>query len=501
MDDTSQIDLALTTDFDPSIFDCWDDTVGTRSEDNPCKDDEQEEEGAVEDDFVRDDGGDGGNDVEKELAANYSKSLLSHSAGNNIPTQSSTDVSSANSMNTQLIIPSVMNPYLDAASATNATSMTTTHALGVQSGGLVTIGQNNNNVVGPNSSLNTSLIPQSMQPLERSSTDMSNQPPKNFLIQVQQPHQHQSNANVGYLHQKHHQQLQGHQQAILNHANTMPCAETNNRFQTIVDPALIPLAFNAALASGGNPNFVTNPAMTYYHFVSQEQQNDSTRQQQQSTSISCTQSQSLASLSHCSSQDRKMAAKAHDKNFIKLSIQQSQIESTLPPQSSDQFSVPTSQVGHSQRLHPPTVASASVVSSQQKSQGDLPPFLLFDAPIELRANFIQSQRQHGMTPMQDNNSLHYGMAVNGLHPQQSLNTQTPDFSCTFPRATISTSHSSNKVRLIDGRHGNVGSKRVKNAREQKRTQKITDLIDELRVKMERGGWKVGLKSKFHTLSS
>jgi hypothetical protein len=53
MDDTAQIDLALTTDFDPSIFDCWDETVGTRSEDNPCKDEEQEDEGADGNEFAR----------------------------------------------------------------------------------------------------------------------------------------------------------------------------------------------------------------------------------------------------------------------------------------------------------------------------------------------------------------------------------------------------------------------------------------------------------------
>lgn len=129
---------------------------------------------------------------------------------------------------------------------------------------------------------------------------------------------------------------------------------------------------------------------------------------------------------------------------------------------------------------------------------DLPPFLLFDAPIELRANFIQSQRQHGIPTMEDNNSLHYGMVVNGFHPQHR---QVLDPANVPSRGPVSTATLAEQVRLIDGRHGDVGSKRVKNAREQKRTQKITDLIDELRVKMERGGWKVGLKSKFHTLSS
>jgi hypothetical protein len=108
-----------------------------------------------------------------------------------------------------------------------------------------------------------------------------------------------------------------------------------------------------------------------------------------------------------------------------------------------------------------------------------PPFLLFDAPIELRANFIASQRAHGFPVLDDNNSFHY-------HQRQQQMQQAVD----------------PKVRLIDGRHGGNGSKRVKNEREQKRTQKITDLIDQLRDRMEEGGWKVGgSKSKYATLST
>jgi hypothetical protein len=116
---------------------------------------------------------------------------------------------------------------------------------------------------------------------------------------------------------------------------------------------------------------------------------------------------------------------------------------------------------------------------QHHQQANLPPFLLFDAPIELRANFAAAQRALGLTPLQDNNSIHYGLPpMNNSHP-----------------------HQRRRVRLVDGRHGDLGNKRVKNEREQRRTQKITDLIDHLRAKMENGGWKVGLKSKFHTLSS
>jgi hypothetical protein len=109
-----------------------------------------------------------------------------------------------------------------------------------------------------------------------------------------------------------------------------------------------------------------------------------------------------------------------------------------------------------------------------------PPFLLFDAPVELRANFIASQRAHGFPILDDNNSFHY------QHPPQFLQQQM-----FLP-----------EVHLVDGRHGGIRNKRVKNEREQKRTQKITDLIDQLRNKMEEGGWKVGgTKSKYATLST
>jgi hypothetical protein len=127
-----------------------------------------------------------------------------------------------------------------------------------------------------------------------------------------------------------------------------------------------------------------------------------------------------------------------------------------------------------------------------------PPFLLFDAPCELRANFMNAQRSHGMPAMQDNNAYHYGMAVNGFHPQDHLDPPMRAIS----EAGSSTSNSTNNtVRLIDGRHGNQGMKRLKNVKEQKRAQRITDLIEQLREKMEQDGWNVGMKSKFHTLSS
>jgi hypothetical protein len=136
------------------------------------------------------------------------------------------------------------------------------------------------------------------------------------------------------------------------------------------------------------------------------------------------------------------------------------------------------------------VSAGTKSSSMDASK--LPPFLLFGAPIELRENFMQAQRLHGIRPLNDNNSVHYGMvAANGLSAQAVGGGSMA--SSTFLDAS--------GLRLIDGRHGDVGSKRMRNAREQKRSQKINDLIDQLRDKMEHSGWRVGLKSKFHTLSS
>jgi hypothetical protein len=126
----------------------------------------------------------------------------------------------------------------------------------------------------------------------------------------------------------------------------------------------------------------------------------------------------------------------------------------------------------------------SNAASSATATPNLPPFLLFDAPIELRANFIASQRAHGLPPLADNNMLHY-------QQQQQLSSKT-----------AASTNGSSGPRLIDGRHGDVANNRVKNEREQKRTQKIADLIDQLREKMEHGGWKVGgAKSKYATLST
>jgi hypothetical protein len=159
------------------------------------------------------------------------------------------------------------------------------------------------------------------------------------------------------------------------------------------------------------------------------------------------------------------------------------------------------------------------------SSSSLPPFYLFDAPVELRANFMQNQRRLGLPIQNDPNSYHYGETVNGFHPHQyqlplgaTEATATATSSgpggglpsppaATVVSATGGTGHHhrpKHVPQLIDARHGNSNRKnkggQVKNEREQKRAQKITELIEQLRLQMEDGGWQVEARSKFHTLS-
>lgn len=133
--------------------------------------------------------------------------------------------------------------------------------------------------------------------------------------------------------------------------------------------------------------------------------------------------------------------------------------------------------------------------SKSSTNQSSPPFQIFDAPVELRHNFIQSQRAHGLPVLEDNNSYHFGMTVNGFHPQRSLEQPFLYKSLDAKRPLP------NPVPVVDARHADGGNKRLKNAKEQKRAHRISELIDQLRNKMEKGGWKVGIKSKFHTLSS
>jgi hypothetical protein len=155
------------------------------------------------------------------------------------------------------------------------------------------------------------------------------------------------------------------------------------------------------------------------------------------------------------------------------------------------------QVSHTQQ-------SQDNTNNHGKSTGDTspPPFYLFDAPVELRVNFMQSQRMHGLPITEDSNSYHYGVAVNGFHPQMNAQLNPANASGGASSSSGgSQNHHSSSVQLVDARHGSRKAGRIKNEREQRRAQKITELIDQLREKMENGGWKVEVKSKFHTLSS
>jgi len=108
---------------------------------------------------------------------------------------------------------------------------------------------------------------------------------------------------------------------------------------------------------------------------------------------------------------------------------------------------------------------------------------------------MASQRMHNIPISEDNNSFHYGMAVNGFHPQLNaqVNPVLPLPGVTLPLGA---------VQLVDARSKkNRKTGKERNEREQKRAQKITELIEKLRLSMERGGWKVEMKSKYHTLST
>merc|ERR1712238_360128 len=115
----------------------------------------------------------------------------------------------------------------------------------------------------------------------------------------------------------------------------------------------------------------------------------------------------------------------------------------------------------------------------------------------------------------DPNSYHYGETVNGFHPHQyqlpvgatesTTITTTTSGGLPSPMGAVTgatTGSPKHVPKLIDARHGNSTRRNkggVKNEREQKRALKITELIEQLRLQMEDGGWQVEACSKFHTL--
>lgn len=137
---------------------------------------------------------------------------------------------------------------------------------------------------------------------------------------------------------------------------------------------------------------------------------------------------------------------------------------------------------------------AQSASAAIQPQPHPPPFYLFGAPCELRYNFIQSQKQHDLPIWQDNNSYHYGMAINGFHPQLNAMENPP--------VLIDSRHAAGKKgsggKSVDSAQ-RASSCKERNEKEQRRAQKITELIERLRLSMVEGGWKVEMKSKYHTL--
>lgn len=135
----------------------------------------------------------------------------------------------------------------------------------------------------------------------------------------------------------------------------------------------------------------------------------------------------------------------------------------------------------------------------------LPPFYLFDAPVELRHNFIQAQQAMNMPPLKDSNTVHYNLAskrigdINQLYNNGMINATLPHVGSTSNGDLVSPD--GNKVDLLDARLRKTKKGNERNEREQQRAAKITELIDKLRTTMVQGGWKVEMKSKYQTLST
>mmetsp|Transcript_31351 Transcript_31351/g.63728 ORF Transcript_31351/g.63728 Transcript_31351/m.63728 type:complete len:416 (-) Transcript_31351:4913-6160(-) len=238
-----------------------------------------------------------------------------------------------------------------------------------------------------------------------------------------------------------------------------------------------------------------------------------------------------------------------------------------PPKKRGQKSAPSCSGTTSSSISSSSTASAGD-GSCNNGVADPPPFYLFEAPYELRMNYLQSQRLNDATTTTvaaaaapassavatpaltagDPNSYHYGMAVagvsvNGFHPQlnalsnpivpiagtgkRGMESSAPDKgtasatlhhhtgvgqqsestrNSTAASSSVGATTTSQPVRLIDGRSGKPKTAqrpgvKERNEREQRRAQKIAELIENLKDSMIQGGWKVEMKSKYHTLST
>jgi hypothetical protein len=118
--------------------------------------------------------------------------------------------------------------------------------------------------------------------------------------------------------------------------------------------------------------------------------------------------------------------------------------------------------------------NAEETSSQSYFSNEKSASVVPSSSAELYANFLASQ-----------------------HASQSVEA----FSFGAPMPEFAVNHEHGNKRLTGAMACTAESKGVKNAKEQKRAQQITNLIEQLRVKMEKDGWKIEVNSKFHTLSS
>lgn len=432
-DDEERINLALNTDFDSALLNCLEGD----------EDDRDDDLGGDASDFSHSPGAGplAGNDGAQMPRL---PSFLLNENGANVAAGNDTNGESLGMHRSTSLEDDAMPSIPIAASTSSATSITR--------GGEPSIPIAGN----PNYYENSGGATPQMHPLAISSSascpPVHNKSNSNLAAQGLQMQQSANNMDMSSL-------ADPSMTAALQAAfasSFMQMSNSNGAY----NPALVPLAYNALAAGVDLSNFL--PQFQAPVFPMETSQPP---QQQQQIVTTHSEKAKPASATPQSSADSKAkpAAKASSKR--KRNSQKS---------------------SNSKR---------SKSSGRQASQRQQTPFLLFDAPVELRQNFIQSQRAHGMPVLEDNNSYHFGMTVNGFHPQRSL--EEPF----FYKSLHSKRPLPDPVPVVDARHADVGGKRLKNAKEQKRAHRISELIDQLRVKMEKGGWNVGIKSKFHTLSS
>lgn len=178
------------------------------------------------------------------------------------------------------------------------------------------------------------------------------------------------------------------------------------------------------------------------------------------------------------------------------------------PNSTSSAPMPSTTKETSSKRRKKRKATPPVAGKQDQATNGAPPFYLFDAPCELRHNFLQAQQKYKIEPSApDSNAYHYNMAVNGIHQQANAQVNpilptSPKNPCTESSGTTTTTIDGRSVQLLDGRHKNKAKPgNERNEREQQRAQKITELIEKLRLTMVHGGWKREMKSKYQTLST